>query len=286
MPPKRYGTMDNGGKAFRVTVRGDAIDVAVLVYDYDDDGDDEKPPTPKHCFSLIPQKVFVGRSPNIAMTRFSGAIGPKFDGNSILIELDDSNRYLHIGSEVIGFRAPAKITTYVSPVGNSGVPYPYAIDKRGAVHLLLEGVTMTGVTLDADDEPYHTYYRKSLITPDLSFVEPVLPEQQFEGISEFFIGKRKYTMTYKPHAALDYDDVLKRLRAKDMHVVKNGERVALPKDAYVALMKRFGKSIGCCGFRSIKFVDGEDGRGSGSSSARIRRWIGDDSKIVSDEVVG
>lgn len=251
----QYDTLNNGDKAFRVALRGDTVDVAVLLYDDDDDA----APVPKPCFSVSPKRVFVGRSPRNAMTRFSDGYGPRFDGNSLLLELDGL-RYLHIGSDVLGFRTDSPIQTYVSPVGNSGVPYPYAVDARGSVHLVIEDVTMALPTpLKHGDDPYRIFDRKSLIAP-------------FEGISEFIVGGKACTLTYQPNAAKSYDRIVGRHRTTDVHVVQNGERVALTKAAYVALMRRFGKSIGCRRLRTTTFVEGDDGRGAGASAARILRW--------------
>lgn len=63
------------------------------------------------------------------MTRFSGGVGSKFDGNSILLHLDDL-RYVYIGSEIYEFTAKEEITKYYSPIGNNDVPYPVAISKN------------------------------------------------------------------------------------------------------------------------------------------------------------
>ena len=63
------------------------------------------------------------------MTEYSGGYGDEFDGNSILVHISE-NKYVYIGSSIYSFESQAKIIRYISPVGNSDVPYPYAIDEK------------------------------------------------------------------------------------------------------------------------------------------------------------
>ncbi len=74
-----------------------------------------------------PIKVMPGKSPRNSMTAFSGGYGPKSDGNTLLVQASP-RRYMFIGcGGVYGFTLGAneKIKNYMSPVGNSSVPYPY-----------------------------------------------------------------------------------------------------------------------------------------------------------------
>ncbi len=52
-----------------------------------------------------------------------------FKGNSILVKLDD-DKYIYIGESIFKFKAKDRIINYLSPVGNSGVPYPYAVGEK------------------------------------------------------------------------------------------------------------------------------------------------------------
>eukprot|EP01117_Protostelium_nocturnum_P005898 TRINITY_DN2120_c0_g1_i1.p1 TRINITY_DN2120_c0_g1~~TRINITY_DN2120_c0_g1_i1.p1 ORF type:complete len:213 (-),score=46.92 TRINITY_DN2120_c0_g1_i1:79-717(-) len=61
------------------------------------------------------------------------------DGNSVLIELE-GNKYVYVGSVVYGFSLEDPVKTYFSPLGNSDVPYPYAITKGGK-YLVMEDFT-------------------------------------------------------------------------------------------------------------------------------------------------
>ena len=91
-----------------------------------------------------PGRVFIGHSPKNKMTEFSGAYGPEFLGNSILVHKKDLD-YVCIGSDIFEFTALDRILEYVSPVGNNGVPYPYAVDTKGRHYSMLhELCTPTG----------------------------------------------------------------------------------------------------------------------------------------------
>jgi hypothetical protein len=77
-------------------------------------------------------KIFIGKSPKIPMTEFSGGYGSAFDGNTILIQLT-IYKYIYIGNpEIYTFTTPNKdiIKTYKSPVGNNGVSYPFAFGEK------------------------------------------------------------------------------------------------------------------------------------------------------------
>jgi hypothetical protein len=57
------------------------------------------------------------------------------------------------------FTASDKIVSFHSPLGNSDVPYPYAVDSSRRYYLLAEQVMIAGLSnLEADDV-YGTYYQ-------------------------------------------------------------------------------------------------------------------------------
>lgn len=134
-----YRTLDNGGIGFIVFIEkeesGEHHREPVHVYsrtksvviNYDDVGD----------YILLfdnlvgvyhPLDIFIVKSPKNKITDFSGGYG--HIGNSILLKLqcDVQNRfrYLRIATELFEFLTEEPITKYVSSVGNSSVPYPYA----------------------------------------------------------------------------------------------------------------------------------------------------------------
>jgi hypothetical protein len=110
------------------------------------------------------KKIFIGKSPLIEMTEFSGGHGKDFDGNSILINISN-NKYVYIGSIIYNFTSYSKIIKFVSPVGNSSVPYPYAIDDKNNTYLFLEKLCINDKTQKTKlnnsknyDNPYYYYY--------------------------------------------------------------------------------------------------------------------------------
>lgn len=122
----KYQTLDNGGQPFEVEFKGNDFTVRHVNFD------DEKGTysVGKKIKSGKCLKYWIGKSPKNEMTTFSGGHGPEYDGNSILIQLT-STRYLQIGWTVYEFTWKEPILDYISPVGNSSVPYPYAVVPDG-----------------------------------------------------------------------------------------------------------------------------------------------------------
>lgn len=78
-----------------------------------------------------------------------------YDGNSILIELSD-RKYMYIGGQIYTFKTQEKIADYRSPMGNSDVPYPFAISKN-YYYIMLDGVYYEKKLAQGED-PYGVYY--------------------------------------------------------------------------------------------------------------------------------
>ena len=105
------------------------------------------------------RKLFVGKSPLTPMTEFSGGHGKDFDGNSILFQTE-SLRYVFVGHVIYSFDAISPIVSYVSEVGNNDVPYPYAVDERNNVYLMIEDVIVKN-RIDTRDPYNDLLYRPS-----------------------------------------------------------------------------------------------------------------------------
>ena len=58
-----------------------------------------------------------------------------YHGNSILIQ-ETKNRYVSVGWYVSRFETDDEITDYISPVGNSDVPYPVAYSDKYVFFML------------------------------------------------------------------------------------------------------------------------------------------------------
>ena len=205
---RRYYTLDNGGHPFEVVV---APDRTVTIYPQKPEGqvDDEKPMhlwyDRRHpVFKQRVAQVFVGHSPLDAMTSFSAGHGPSQDGNSILLRLKaDAHTYLYVGERVYTFEAGGEITRYVSPVGNSSVPYPYAVDdRRNRFYLMCERVVCSQLPPTTSD-PYDDYYAISS-----EFRKGAL--YTFYRMQKLMVGNQDAGMNYYANAANDFDTRRKR----------------------------------------------------------------------------
>jgi len=101
-------------------------------------------------------KSWIGKSPKNQMTEFSGGYGRRFLGNSCLFH-HDKNKYIFVGHKVFSFTTRSPIVSFVSPVGNSDVPYPFAIDQEGNAYLFLEEKILPRLSYDTSD-PYDSFY--------------------------------------------------------------------------------------------------------------------------------
>eukprot|EP00435_Cladocopium_sp_Y103_P007641 s2703_g2.t1 len=201
----------------------------------EDEEDEEEMPNYEEepCISFSAERVFVGQSPKH---------GARFDGNSMLLHLEGL-KYVFVGENVFSFTAKSPITKYVSPVGNSDVPYPWAMDEQGFRYLMISSVIVTGKLFEnSDTDPYDLFFARALITADIGSVPPTQPfHKEFQGVTEFWIGQDQYTLRYEPHPEEDFD------RLADMgelSVVKGGEKIKLSKADYVKLMQDFADFAG------------------------------------------
>ncbi len=80
------------------------------------------------CVSFSAENVFVGQCPTH---------GSLHEGNSMLLHLEGL-QYAFIGDLVFSFTAKSTITKFVSLVGNSDVPYPWAMDDLRLINLVAQ----------------------------------------------------------------------------------------------------------------------------------------------------
>lgn len=131
---KEYTTMFNGGYFYKVTLK-DTLSV----------------------FNLEKKQTVILNHPYLGVYIDNDM---KDDiGNTVLIKLTN-NSYMFIGEKIYTFKLKDdSIIDYKSPIGNSAVPYPYAIGKKN-VYLMTEQVFIpiekTVGTLPED--MYQLYY--------------------------------------------------------------------------------------------------------------------------------
>jgi hypothetical protein len=105
-----YLVHDNGGRPFRVTVGGSDVRVYRKVKDAGQGVYEEQP-----ALKLKGKKVFIGSDKG------------KYRGNTILVQTGEES-FVFIGESIFSFQAK-NAKRYVSPVGNSDVPYPYLVTE-------------------------------------------------------------------------------------------------------------------------------------------------------------
>ena len=106
---RKYNIHDNGGRPYLIIANNKGI----FVYTYVNKAYDK--------FTVLLRKFtkFLGYWSGFDSSPY------KFHGNSILIQVT-KKEYVFIGESIYSFKTTDIITDYVSPVGNSDVPYPIA----------------------------------------------------------------------------------------------------------------------------------------------------------------
>jgi hypothetical protein len=171
--------VDNGGIPFRVHLSSDGpiltspghAKVSVLVPDSD--------PVSYAVWGTIPYtRARVGLCPTERQRRGTGASKRLWwhGGNSLLLHAGegDNGPLVYIGASIKEFRPRPNdtVVAFVSPMGNSAVPYPYAIGRTHTY--LMEGgacidnATLVRVMASAPRalDPYEVLYGYDLTGPD------------------------------------------------------------------------------------------------------------------------
>ncbi len=241
-----YYTRYGGEKCFMVEIENDNVKVF-------------KPNDENHVLynqlvcEYTPLKIFIGLSPKIRMTVMSGYFG-MYDGNSILLHINnddndndnDEYKYVFICNEIFSFTTKLKILSYVSPIGDNCVPYPYAVDKDRNFYLMVENVCVS-LNSSNDSNPYDYYYHIMYIIVDQI-------HSMMDNIQDFYIGRAPQDLYYSPAPHQNYQR-LTNYGAKKMYVVKTGkQKEILTKNQYIDLMERFGEMIHCSPLRNRKII--------------------------------
>ena len=232
-----YEIWDNGGKPFKVKID----DKVIKIFKMNNENET--------YYSLAEitnyREVFIGKDPDDS----------EFDGNSILVNVK-YNEYIFIGSSIFSFEPLSKIIKFVSVMGNSGVPYPYAEDVTGNIYLLIENVIIkNNPNIKNYKDPYNYYYDKISITSRITRrPERNLKTKSFMGITKFYIGKEQYNMSYEPFPEKDYDRLIPDWGKKMFIVDSEKKKKELTKNAYIEIMERFGEINGFEPMKNIKVL--------------------------------
>lgn len=230
-------THDNGGRPFKVVIRDHAVEVHehdVLVWSI-----------------RKARRVFVGQSP---ADHPSTVYSENCKGNSVLIETA-SREYVFVGHCLFCLSTIDPVRDndstdwrdhgFVSPVGNSDVPYPYAIDLEGRYYLLTEQVRLDAVPDEAKDDPYYWYYRRRRITHDRAYVDSPLGRPYKVGnVQHFYLGDEEYTCIFWPDYDVEYDRIVTVFGPVSVQYYGQTQRVRLDKSDYTQWMRAFGEEAG------------------------------------------
>lgn len=262
---RTYYTHDNGGRPFRVVIKGTSPKRVVKVFlneEYDEKTEKFISNGKKEIAEFTTRRIFIGKSPLTPITEFSGGYGREYDGNTILLSIGNG-QYVYIGDRVFSFLALSKIIKYVSEVGNNDVPYPYAIDEMGNIYLIAENIIITNknMTKKQMKDPYYYYdyydiekikiYNKSgEVVKNLSY-DP-FPENNYEHIFKEFPVETKIVNEPLYDSPLFGWRTPKRMGTKrsftsnepeKYYYMKNGKLKLLShKSQYITLNDNYGKT--------------------------------------------
>jgi hypothetical protein len=178
-----YLIHDNGGRFFRVEVTP-SKKTAEVFYKKEGDITDQG----KSILRTRYTDIFIGEN-KTPETR--SIINDK--GNSILLHISKAN-YIYIGHMIQSFetREGEKIKSYYSPIGNSDVPYPYAIGEQ-YTYFMLDMDTIPNELLDLSKDAYPQYYGHSFrkTEEDKAHYKKVI-EPAIRGVRHKMIHKSHY----------------------------------------------------------------------------------------------
>lgn len=223
----KYDIIDNGGVAFIVFIKNKHIEIHKGEYDFDENINRM---STNPILTYDAEIIWIGRSPLNAMTHFSGGFNNIYDGNSILIKLSN-DEYIYIGREIYSFKPLAPIKYYVSPMGNSGTAYPFAIDKDENYYLMSEDVIMLKHKFTTD--PYDDYYDNHVENTGTFMYNNV-------KVNSLIIDDNRYGLHYYPSAAHEYDRLSQNGTLK-MYVGSQNKKYPIDKNGYIKLMENYGK---------------------------------------------
>jgi len=147
-----YFIHDNGGRPFMAVVSKTLVSIYKPSSDFWN-GEDELEYDELLLKFRHPLHIWIGED-----------LDGMFKGNSILIQ-SSKHKFVFVGGEIYSFRLASlneKVEEYVSPVGNSDVPYPYLVTNQN-VYFMLDGIYaskyhFTTARENIIDDPYDKFY--------------------------------------------------------------------------------------------------------------------------------
>lgn len=146
-----YFIHDNGGRPFKVVVTRTRLSVFPLLRYEEETRKWSYHTAPVISFGMRGKKLFVPKQHPRTPSHYVSAQSRFGKGNSLLVRLAP-HIYLYIGTEVYVFYAEDTIQEYYSPIGNSDVPYPWAVGRHNVYFMV-----------DVDRQDQLTFVPKSMI---------------------------------------------------------------------------------------------------------------------------
>jgi hypothetical protein len=154
---KTYTMLDNGSDPFVADVSPSRIEIYRQTYK--EEGGVESYTRDKKVLDTPYTKLFVGDN-DLRLTMKESGVAPKgmYPGNSILIQTG-KGKYIYAGDQIYSLETVGDedIKAYYSPVGNSAVPYPYAIGEN-YTYFMLDKETLPNELLDLKKDAYPQFY--------------------------------------------------------------------------------------------------------------------------------
>jgi hypothetical protein len=148
-PKHKYVILDNGSHPYHVYDYGSRADV--YAFRYDKDSNEEI--LLKKILSIPYKNIFPGDNSLKLPDHSSGK------GNTVLIQ-QKNGKYIYIGDGIREFSGVDGdvIQKYYSPIGNSAVPYPYAVGKKYTYFLVNKTEYVENELLDLKKDGYTQLY--------------------------------------------------------------------------------------------------------------------------------
>lgn len=160
---KTYTMLDNGSDPFVADVGTSKVEIYRQKF-VEKDGI-ETYERDKKVVDTPYKKIFIGDND----LRLNNGVEPKgmYPGNSILIKTG-TGKYIYAGDQIYSFetRNGEEIEKYYSPVGNSAVPYPYAVGEN-YTYFMLDKETLPNELLDLKKDGYGQFYGHTLENEEL-----------------------------------------------------------------------------------------------------------------------
>ena len=209
-----YLTHNNGDRPYRVIIKESQM---IIV----DENKNNK------IMSINPTKIWIGESLLTPMTKFSGGYGDHFKGNSFLMYVDDY--YIFIGHKIYSFKTNLEIINYVSEVGNSDVPYPYAVDIENNYYLMIEEI-MLPIPEKYNTNPYDYYY-------DIKDNKNIINVKKF--IASYKNVKQQYNVSFCTDPVVSYS----KSWMNNLQAINNttGEIFSVSEKEYINMMNLIAK---------------------------------------------